>query len=58
MGQYYRREIRFIKEIKIELENIEIIVNELEKILNEQKEAIPPLTVKAATGSFLAQYYN
>jgi hypothetical protein len=58
MEKSYIPDNRFIKEIQIELENIEVIVKDLSKILEEHKSDTPNLVYKTAIASFLAQSYN
>jgi hypothetical protein len=47
-----------IDEIKIELYNINLIVNELILICKENISVEPAIRDKTAAGSFLAQFYN
>ena len=47
-----------IDEIKIEIENLTSVVNELKKLLEESKFKELSIRDKTAAGSFLAQFYN
>lgn len=58
MAEFYMLRNRYLVEVELELDNIKLILEELSNVVTNLKHEEPDLILKAATSSFMAQYYN
>jgi hypothetical protein len=58
MVKYCMHNQRYLQEVALELENLTMLIQELQKIINTQELNDPDIVLKTATSSFMAQYYT
>lgn len=49
---------RYLVEVELELENLTLLLEEINKVVLDPKHEEPDIILKTATASFMAQYYN
>lgn len=49
---------RYLQEVALEIENLTLLIQELQKIIDAQELNEPDIVLKTATSSFMAQYYT